>query len=107
MLQGKLEGDAVIVINAASTEGTCSNRSPSITHAFWGGQAFIYNGAAAEDFRSIRLATMMANFAKAKGHTFNREEFVTKVNDLHGKQLGATLRLLAPANTCPILAATY
>jgi hypothetical protein len=102
-----LEADAVIIVAPATVDGACSNRSPSITHAFWGGQAFIYNGQAAEDFRSVRLATMMSSYARSKGHTLPRDTFVTTVNDDHDFQLGATLTYLEPANTCPILVAVY
>jgi hypothetical protein len=106
ILQGLLEGDAILVVNAASTTGACSHRSPSITHAWWGGQAFVYNGAAVEDFRQVKLTDFFKGVAKAEGKTLP-SNFYTELAALQGQQLGFTINNLGTAKDCPVLAVTY
>jgi len=108
ILQGELEGDAVLVVDAAGKSGACSHKSPSVTHAWYGGQAFVYNGAAVADFRAVTLTNLFADFAKTRGDkAFGAAKFTAALQELQTKQLFAVLTELVPANTCPILTVSF
>jgi hypothetical protein len=107
VLQGNLEGDAVLVISSAGSSGQCSRRSPALTHAWYGGQAFVYNQKAVEDFRKLRLVDFFKSVARAEGTTLDGAKFSAALQALQDIQLAAVLRLLDTAKDAPLIAIDF
>jgi hypothetical protein len=107
ILQGALVGDAIIILNAAARTGKCAQVSPSLTHAYRGGQAFVYNAAAVEDFRKIRLVEFFKGVAKAAGKTLPMPAFIDELAATQNTQLAFTINNLGQAKDCPIEAVSF
>lgn len=107
LLQGDLAGSAVLLVGAAADSGACSHHSPALAHASWGGQAFVYNVAAADDFRARVLTPLFARVAAAEGAGPLPPSFYAALSALQEKQLGATLTHLDVAKDSPRLSVTF
>lgn len=83
-------------------EGACAGASPAVAPAAAGAQLFIYHPAAVKDFRSKVLAPWFAKYAKSQGKPLDEAAFLKALEATQGKQLGATLKLLDPANSLPL-----
>jgi hypothetical protein len=65
-----------------------------------------YHAAAAKDFREKVLAPFFVGFAARRGHSLDQASFTAALNDLHARQLAATLKYLEPANALPLWSVT-
>jgi hypothetical protein len=112
LLQGELHGSAVLVVGAAAETGACSHHSPAVAHASWGGQAFVYNAAAVDDFRARVLTPFFGRVAAAEeaeggGAKALPPSFYAELSALQAKQLASTLTHLETAKDSPRLAVSF
>jgi hypothetical protein len=104
---GPLIGQAIAVVSNAGP--ACSDRSPAIQPSLLGSSMFVYHPAAAGSFRQAVLTPFFAQVRKSTGNraTLNTTEFLNSLNGLQGKQLGATLTLLAPPKDINLFSVAY
>lgn len=57
---------------------------------------------AVKDFRKDVVTPFFVKYARAHGKTLDAAKFYSDLEALHAKHLGATLRLLSPANALPL-----
>lgn len=103
ILQGPLDGRAIAVVDSA---GACPGQSAAAVPAHGGSQIFVYHGKAVDEFRQQTLTPFFVKYAKKHGKTLDADKYYNELKSLQGKQLGATLTYLAPANTLPLWAVT-
>lgn len=85
----------------------CSTIWPLVTPNRGGSSVFCYHAAAVAQYRESIITVWFDQQDNAKGNKFTRKHFNEALAELAGKQLGATLSFLAPANAVGITKATY
>jgi hypothetical protein len=106
--QGTLSGEAVLIVGTAGSSSQCSRRSPALTHAWYGGQAFVYNQKAVEDFRKIKMVEFFKTVARAEGGVaLDGAKFAAALQSLQDVQLSATLGLLDTAKDAPLISIDF
>lgn len=92
---GSLVGKAVAAISETNTTGSCKGLAPAVDGSMYGSTLFIYHPQAVQQWRrSVTDAMAAKGLIPAK----DTEAFAKLWDDIAGLQLGATLKLLPPAN---------
>lgn len=98
ILPGDLLGRSMSIINNTGPE--CLDATPTFIPHHAASTQFVYAAQAVNDFRAKVLVPFFVQYDK----TTNAEALLKAVTELQDLHLAATLRLLVPVNTVPVIA---